>query len=117
MALKLRHHDEATHAARAPARREAREVFDALEDVRVQAVGSQHMSGVAANLRARLAEECESEGYDRMTRKDQLPLHTALALMARERISGEAAPAAATRVLDMWRGSLDEKASAAMAEI
>jgi cobaltochelatase CobT len=37
--------------------------------------------------------------------------------MARERISGEASPAAATRVLDMWRGSLDEKATAAMAEL
>jgi cobaltochelatase CobT len=117
VALKLRHHDEATHAARAPARKEAREVFDALEDVRVQTVGSRHMSGVAANLRARLAEECEAEGYDRMTRKDQLPLHSALALMARERISGEAPPPAAQRVLDMWRDSLDEKASAAMDDL
>ncbi|MBY0336567.1 MAG: cobaltochelatase subunit CobT [Acetobacteraceae bacterium] len=117
VALKLRHHSEAIHAARAPARKEAREVFDALEDVRVQAVGSQHMAGVAANLRARLAEECEAEGYDRMTRKDQLPLHSALALMARERISGEAAPAAASRVLEMWRGTLDEKAASAMEEL
>ncbi|WP_206933876.1 cobaltochelatase subunit CobT [Roseococcus thiosulfatophilus] len=117
VALKLRHHDEATHAARAPARKEAREVFDALEDVRVQTVGSRHMAGVAANLRARLSEECEAEGYDRMTRKDQLPLHSALALMARERISGEPVPPAAQRVLDMWRDSLDEKASAAMDEL
>ncbi|WP_191085302.1 cobaltochelatase subunit CobT [Roseococcus microcysteis] len=117
VALKLRHHDEATHAARAPARKEAREVFDALEDVRVQTVGSRHMAGVAANLRARLSEECEAEGYDRMTRKDQLPLHSALALMARERISGEAVPPAAQRVLDMWRDSLDDKASAAMDEL
>ena len=117
VALKLRLHDEATHAARAPARREAREVFDALEDVRVQAVGSRHMAGVAANLRARLSEEAESEGYDRMTRKDQLPLPAALALMARERISGEAPPPAATRVLEMWRGSLDANAEAAMAEL
>jgi cobaltochelatase CobT len=117
VALKLRHHSEAIHAARAPARKEAREVFDALEDVRVQAVGSEHMAGVAANLRARLAEECEAEGYDRMTRKDQLPLHSALALMARERITGEAAPAAANRVLEMWRGTLDEKASSAMEEL
>ncbi|UPY37054.1 cobaltochelatase subunit CobT [Sediminicoccus sp. KRV36] len=117
VALKLRHHDEATHAARAPSRKEAREVFDALEDVRVQSVGSRHMSGVAANLRARLSEECESEGYDRMTRKDQLPLHTALSLMARERISGEPSPAAATRILEMWRDSLDEKAAAAMEEM
>lgn len=117
VALKLRHHDEATHAARSPSRKEAREVFDALEDVRVQTVGSKHMSGVAANLRARLSEECEAEGYDRMTRKDQLPLHSALALMARERISGEASPAAATRILEMWRDSLDEKAVAAMEEL
>jgi len=117
VALKLRHHDEATHAARAPGRKEAREVFDALEDVRVQTVGSRHMSGVAANLRARLAEECEAEGYDRMTRKDQLPLHSALALMARERMSGEPPPPAAQRVLDMWRDSLDEKASAAMDDL
>ena len=117
VALKLRHHDEATHAARSPSRKEAREVFDALEDVRVQAVGSRHMAGVAANLRARLSEECETEGYDRMTRKDQLPLHTALSLMARERISGEPSPAAATRILEMWRGSLDEKATTAMEEL
>ena len=51
----------------------------------------QHMAGVAANLRARLAEECESEGYDRMTRRDQLPLPAALSLLARERMSGEPA--------------------------
>ena len=117
VALKLRHHNEATHAARAPARKEAREVFDALEDVRVQSVGSRHMAGIAANLRARLAEECEAEGYDRMTRKDQLPLHSALALMARERITGEAPPPAAKRVLDLWRDHLDERAASAMEEL
>jgi cobaltochelatase CobT len=117
VALKLRHHNEATHAARAPARKEAREVFDALEEVRVQSVGSRHMAGIAANLRARLAEECEAEGYDRMTRKEQLPLHSALALMARERITGEPPPPAAKRVLDLWRDHLDEKAASAMEEL
>ena len=105
-ALRLRHHSEAVHAARLPVRREAKEVYDALEDVRVEAVGSKHMSGVAANLRARLTDMCETEGYDRMTRKDQLPLPAALALLTRERISGEAAPAAAQRVLELWRDSL-----------
>jgi cobaltochelatase CobT len=116
-ALKLRHHSEAVHSARVPQRREAREVYDALEDVRVEAVGSKHMSGVAANLRARLTDLCETEGYDRMTRKDQLPLPAALSLLARERISGEPAPAAAHRVLDLWRDSLGENADAALAEM
>ena len=65
--------------ARMPARREAKDVYDALEQVRVEVVGSRHMAGVAANLQSKLAEECEAEGYDRMTRKDQLPIQAALA--------------------------------------
>jgi cobaltochelatase CobT len=117
IALKLRHHDEGVHAARLPARREAREVFDALEDVRVETVGSQVMAGVAANLRARLADQCEAEGFDRMTRKDQLPLPAALSLLARERLTGESAPAAARRVLDLWRDTLDPACEAALAEM
>jgi cobaltochelatase CobT len=117
IALKLRHHDEGVHAARLPTRREAREVYDALEDVRVEVVGSQHMSGVAANLRARLADQCEAEGYDRMTRKDQLPMAAALGLLAREKLSGEPAPAAARRVLDLWRDTLGAKADDALAEM
>ena len=117
IALRLRHHDEAAHAARTPARREAKEVFDALEQARVEVVGSQNMPGVAANLQARLAETCESEGYDRMTRKDQLPLPAALALLARERLSGEPSPPAAQRILDQWRDTLGEKAETALAEM
>ena len=74
LALRLRHHDDAVHAARMPARREAKDAYDALEQARVEVVGARHMAGVAANLRAKLAEECEAEGYDRMTRKDQLPI-------------------------------------------
>ncbi len=117
IALKLRHHDEGVHAARLPVRREAKEVFDALEDVRVEVVGSQHMAGVAANLRARLADQCEAEGYDRMTRKDQLPLPAALGLLARERLTGEPVPAAAARVLELWRDTLGTKAEDALAEM
>ena len=117
IALKLRHHDEGVHAARIPTRREAREVYDALEDVRVEVIGSQHMAGVAANLRARLADQCEAEGFDRMTRKDQLPMATALGLLAREKLSGEPVPPAARRVLDLWRDTIGEKADHALAEM
>ncbi|TPG53356.1 cobaltochelatase subunit CobT [Roseomonas nepalensis] len=117
VALKLRHHDEATHAARTPGRREAREVFDALEQARVEAVGGRHMSGVAANLRARLNEQAEAEGYDRMTRKDQLPLTAALSLLAREQLTGEPVPEAARRVVDLWRDTLGDRADDALAEM
>jgi len=117
VALRVRHHDETLHASRSPAQREAKDVYDALEQARVEIVGGQHMTGVAANLRARLSEECEAEGYDRMTRKDQLPLPAALALLARERMSGEASPAAAMRILESWRDTLGPEANRAMADL
>ena len=117
IALRLRHHDDAVHSARMPARREAKDAYDALEQARVEVVGSRHMAGVSANLRSRLAEECEAEGYDRMTRKDQLPVAAALALLAREHMSGEPAPEPARRVLDLWRDTLGEDAEAALAEL
>ncbi len=114
VALRLRHHNEDVHAARSPGQREAKDVYDALEQARVETVGAQHMAGVSANLRARLAEECENEGYDRMTRRDQLPVPAALALLARERMSGEASPEAATRILAAWRDTLGPDAEAAL---
>ena len=117
LALRLRHHDDAVHAARAPARREARDAYDQLEQARVEVVGARFMAGVAANLRARLADECEAEGYDRMTLKDQLPVAAALSMLARERMSGEPSPEAARRVLNLWRGTLGEAADNALSEM
>jgi cobaltochelatase CobT len=117
IALRLRHHDDGVHAQRMPTRREAKDAYDALEQVRVEVVGSRFMNGVNANLRAKLSEECEAEGYDRMTRKDQLPIDKALALLARERISGEAVPEGARRVLNLWRDTLGDTADQALAEM
>jgi cobaltochelatase CobT len=117
VALRLRHHDNGVHSARSPSSREAREVYDALEQARVETLGSRHMAGVAANLRQKLAEQCEADGYDRMTKKEQLPLGAALALLARERMSGVAAPACTDRVLAHWRASIGPEAEAALEEM
>ena len=75
------------------------------------------MAGVAANLHAKLAEECETEGYDRMTRKEQLPVTAALSLLARERMSGQPVPESARRVVDLWRDSLGENVADALTEL
>ena len=117
VALRLRHHDDVVHAARSPGRREAKDVYDALEQARVEVVGSRHMTGVAENLRARLQEECEAEGFDRMTRKDQLPLPSALGLLVRERMSGLDSPEAAKRILESWRDTLGPAAEQALTEM
>jgi cobaltochelatase CobT len=52
LALRLRHHDDVVHNARMPARREAKDAYDAIEQARVEVVGAKFMSGVANNLPA-----------------------------------------------------------------
>jgi cobaltochelatase CobT len=75
------------------------------------------MPGVAANLTARLTEQCESEGLDRMTHQGQLPAPTAYGLLLRERMTGEPAPAAARGVLDMWKEGMPLAAVNALDEL
>ena len=116
-ALRLRHHDSGVHAARTPEPRDAREVYDALEQTRVEVVGARHMAGVAANLRSRLDADCEHAGYDRMTRREQMPMAAALAMLARERLSGDAPPPHAARMLELWRSSLADGADLALDEL
>lgn len=117
LALRLRHHDDALHTARAPASREAREAYDALEQARVEIVGAAHMAGVAANLRGKLNAEYENEGLDRMTRREQLPLVNALALLARDRMDPASVPESAQHILSLWRNTLGPDAEAALNDL
>jgi cobaltochelatase CobT len=117
IALRLRHHNDAVHAARAPNTREAREAYDALEQARVEIVGAAHMAGVSANLRGKLNDECTTDGLDRMTKRDQLPLVTALSLLARDKMDPLAVPDSAKKILDLWRDTLGGPAQAALEEL
>jgi cobaltochelatase CobT len=117
MALRLRYHDDALHNARQPGSREARDAYDALERARIEIVGAAHMAGVAANLRGRLNEECEGSGLDRMTERDQLPLGTALSLLARDRMDADAVPQSAQHILAQWRNTLGPEAETALDEL
>src|SRR3546814_8627671 len=60
-ALKLRHHNAAIHARGAPSEPVARAVYDAVEQARVEAIGSRQMLGVAANLNEALILKMRSD--------------------------------------------------------
>ncbi|GAN82171.1 cobaltochelatase subunit CobT [Acidocella aminolytica] len=117
IALRLRYHDDGLHNARAPHSREAKEAFDALEQARVEIVGSEYMAGVAANLRRQLGEQCEQQGLDNVTARDQLPLSTALSLLARERMDPASVPESAKAALKLWHGTLGQDAETALTDL
>ena len=109
-ALRLRYHDARLHGAQAPAEAEARAVFDALEGARVEALGARTMAGVRGNL-AELAEaRVRSDAITRARTAEEVPLATALGLLARERLTGAPPPDAATRGLNLVREWVEEKA-------
>jgi cobaltochelatase CobT len=113
-ALRLRHHDAAVHARTAPVPPIARAVFDAVENTRVEALGARAMAGVRANLNDALAMRMRSDPIVRAKAKDEVPLSTAVALLLRERLTGEAPPAATNAGLDLVRDWIEEAAGADM---
>jgi cobaltochelatase CobT len=110
MALRLACHDEAVHRRFAPENPAARSVFDAVEQARVEAIGSRRMEGVAANLGAMLDDRFQRGAYAEVTERADAPIEEAVAMMVRERLTGLEPPAAARRLVDLWRGHIEDKA-------
>ncbi|QNT79156.1 cobaltochelatase CobT-related protein [Entomobacter blattae] len=102
VALQLRYHDSTLHSHHQPAHKEAREVYDALEQMRIEALGSQYMEGVAANLDAKLNTEMNQKGYTRLNPTDLLPSAVALALLARQKFTKRPAPPQIQELLTAW---------------
>ena len=111
-ALRLRHHDPVMHARGAPLQPVARAAFDAAEQARVEALGSKGMAGVRENLAHALEMRMRSDPITRARSRDEVPLSSAVGLLVRERLTGQAAPHAAAAGLAMVRDWIEEKAGA-----
>ena len=109
IALRLACHDPKLHRKLAPSNQQARAVFEAMEQARVEAIGSKRMAGVAKNLNAMLDDHFHRGKYDEITDRADAPLADALAMLVRERLTGQAPPVAARRIVDLWRPTLEEK--------
>ena len=109
-ALKLKHHNPARHAALRPSEVIAGAAFDAVENARVEALGSRNMAGIAANLGHALELKMRTDPISRAQAPDEVPISTALSLIVRERLTGAPVPAAAAAGVDLLRGWIEENA-------
>jgi cobaltochelatase CobT len=112
VALALRYHDPQLHFVQAPADPDARAVFDALETARVEALGARAMGGVRDNLRHLTEARVRGDAIVRARTAEEVPLATAIGLMARERLTGEAPPKAAIAGLELVASWIEEKGGA-----
>jgi len=112
MALRLRHHNDAVHAANRPGDPTAGAVFDAIEAARVEALGAKAMAGVRANLSHALEMRMRSDPIARAQAVDEVPLSSAIGLLVRERLTGDVPPEVAADGLAMVRDWIEEKGGA-----
>jgi cobaltochelatase CobT len=109
-ALRLKHHNPARHAALRPSEVIAGAAFDAVENARVEALGSRNMAGIAANLGHALELKMRTDPIARAQAPDEVPISTALSLIVRERLTGAPVPAGAAAGVDMLRSWIEENA-------
>jgi cobaltochelatase CobT len=105
-ALKLRYHDVKLHRRLSPQGEAGQAIFEALEQVRVEALGASRMAGVAANLAsAHAARGRRQPSPD----SDEAALAEAVVLYGRESLQGFALPKVERELLDKWRPWLESR--------
>jgi cobaltochelatase CobT len=109
-ALRLKHHDNAVHARMSPQGDNARAIFEAVENARVDSIGCRRMTGVADNISAMLDHTCRARGYDKVETREDAHLGEAVGLMVREQMTDRDLPESAKRMVDLWRPLIEEKA-------
>ena len=109
-ALRLRHHEAAIHRSAAPADPEAAAVFDALETARFEALGARTLDGVKGNLGYLADARVRADAITRARTAEEVPLATAVGLLARQRLTGAEPPAAARAGLKLVSDWIEEKA-------
>jgi cobaltochelatase CobT len=111
-ALRLACHNDSLHRRLAPPSPPARALFDAVEQARVEAIGSRRMQGVASNITAMLDDRYHRSPFAEARTREEAPLEDAVAMLARERMTGLEPPRGAARLVELWRPFIEEKAGA-----
>ncbi|MGY6635200.1 MAG: cobaltochelatase subunit CobT [Alkalilacustris sp.] len=109
LALRRRFHDAGTHARYLPSGPMARDLYEAMETARCEAVGARAMPGTAGNIDARIAQDAERRGYAGISRSEDAPLPEAAAYMIRHLATGRPLPQGAANVMELWRGFIEQQ--------
>jgi cobaltochelatase CobT len=97
------------HRSMSPAGPLSRAIYDALEDLRVEAVACRSFEGVAVNLAASFEYKLHKNGLDLLATDTATPLANAALLMVRGQLSGRPLPDIASRFLRHWQDEIDTR--------
>ncbi len=110
LALHRRYHNEKTHSRYAPPGDIARELYEAMETARCEAMGARDMPGTAGNIDAKIGHEAMRKGYAECKQPSEAPLSVAAGYLIRHLATGRDLPAGAQNVMELWRGFIEDQA-------
>jgi cobaltochelatase CobT len=116
-ALRVANHNDKVHAHYQPQGKNARAVFEAVEQARIEALGANAMPGMKTNLAAMLDDRYRRKDVARYTDRKDAPLDEAVALLVRETLTGEAPPEGAQSMVELWRPWIEEKAASQLGHL
>ena len=117
LAMHRKYHDDATHARYAPPGDMARDLYEAMEVARCEAMGARDMPGTAGNIDAKIGNDALRKGYDQITKTSEAPLSVAAGYMIRQMATGRDLPRGAQNVLDLWRGFIEDQAAGTLEDV
>ena len=116
-AMRRKYHNEATSARYNPTGQLARDIYDAMEVARCEAMGARAMPGTATNIDAKIAHEAERKGYAQITSAADAPLPLAAGYLVRHLATGRDLPKGAENVMNLWRGFIEEQAAGTLQNV
>ena len=117
LALHRRYHNEATHNRYSPQGDMARELYEAMETARCEAMGARDMPGTAGNIDAKIGAEATRRGYDQASSMSDAPLAVAAGYLVRHLATGRDMPKGAQNVMELWRGFIEDQAGGTLDDL
>ena len=110
LALNRRYHNGQPHARYAPQGDMARDLYEAMETARCEAMGARDMPGTAGNIDAKINNDAQRRGYDQCKQASDVPLSAAAGYLVRHLATGRDLPQGAQNAMELWRGFIEDQA-------
>ena len=117
LALRHKYHDQGTAARYAPQGAMARDLMDAMEGARCEAMGARDMPGTAGNIDAKIGNEARRKGYGEIRDASDAPLSTAAGYLIRHLATGRDLPPEAANVMELWRGFIEDRCDTTLEDL
>ena len=117
LAMYRKYHDAGVHTRYAPPGDMARDLYEAMETARCEAMGARDMPGTASNIDVKIASEAARRGYSSMNDASEAPLSVAAGYLIRHLATGRPMPKGADNVMELWRPFIEDQAGGTLDDL